>query len=713
MMRLLPSLRLRSKLLLITLILLAIPWAGYEYVREMERFLRTGMENNQLDQARAIATVLHERDELFAPRADLSRQLQSGPTLYARKLEQAVQLDGYTDEWQSLLEHTREYAAEHVLQSVGRYNPDSLSFRHMMGIWQRHLYVLFIVRDDKVVYRTPNSLQIDRSDHLQIVMEDKAGRLQRYLVTTRAPGWVNAYLLDNEREGNIAKRPEVRIKGEWQETANGYVLEMRIPLSMLGGRITFAVADVDQPLGAVETMVGTAGMKQASELGTILTPSDAIETILQGLDRGESRIWITNTNGHVLALTGSLDTGQTSSAVPQEKNILQNLLDLAYTAILTPPASNFVDDLSGVSRLEGEDISKALAGTPATRWRQTPDQRVAILSAAHPVWSNGSVIGAVVVEQTSNRIVTLQNRAMTTLLNTTLVVFIAATLFLIMFASRLSNRIRRLHQDAEHAISADGRVQGSIRQSSSGDEIGDLSRSFASVLDRLTQYTRYLESMASKLSHEMRTPIAVVKSSLENLDMQSLPGEASTYTGRAREGIDRLSHILTSMNEATRLEQAIQSTEPEPFDLCELLKNCTQGYQLAYPDQPFTLNLETATIPMLGAPELIAQMLDKLVANAVDFSIGSTPIEIDVVQRANRVQLSVSNSGPLLPENMQGQLFESMVSLREQRNESVHLGIGLYIVRLIAEYHHGDVEARNREDGLGVVFTVTLPLAND
>ncbi|MGD8743183.1 MAG: proteobacterial dedicated sortase system histidine kinase [Granulosicoccaceae bacterium] len=713
MKRLLPPLRLRSKLLLITLILLAIPWTGYEYVREMERFLRTGMENNQLDQARAIATVLHERDELFAPRADLSRQLQSGPTLYARKLEQPVQLDGYTDEWQTLLEHSREYAAEHVLQSAGRYTPGTLSFQHLMGIWQRHLYVLFIVRDDHVVYRAPNSLHIDRSDHLQIVLEDKENQLQRYLVTTRAPGWVNAYLLDNEQQGNIAKRPEVRIKGEWQETADGYVLEMRIPLAMLGSRITFAVADVDRPLATVQTLVGTAGITQASELGTILTPSDAIETILQGLDRGESRIWITNTNGHVLALTGSLDAGTTTTPAQTEKNVWQNLLDLAYTAILTQPTSNFVDDLSGVSRLQGEDVRKALAGSAATRWRETPDKRVAILSAAHPVWSNGDVIGAVVIEQTSNRIVTLQNQAMTTLLNTTLVVFVTATLFLIMFASRLSNRIRRLHQDAEQAISDDGRVEGRIRQSSAGDEIGDLSRSFASVLERLAEYTRYLESMASKLSHEMRTPIAVVKSSLENLDMQALPGEASTYTGRAREGIDRLSHILTSMNEATRLEQAIQSTEREHFDLCELLGHCIQGYQLAYPGQPFALTTGDESLNMYGAPELIAQMLDKLIANAVDFSPDDLLIEIDVSRCDNRACISVSNSGPLLPENMQGQLFESMVSLREQSNDGVHLGIGLYVVRLIADYHNGKVEAKNRDDGLGVIFTVTLPLADD
>lgn len=711
MINLLPRLRLRSKLLLITLTLFAIPWAGYEYVREMERFLRSGMESTLLDQARAIATVLHERDELFSPRVDLARQLQQGPTLYARKLDQPIQLDGYTDDWQAILEHSREYTGEHVLESQVPYDRNSISFRHLMGIWQRHLYILFIVKDDHVVYRSPNDLQIDRSDHLQIALSTPEGDLQRYIVSTRSPGWINAYLLDNSQPGNVAARPEVRIKGEWQETDDGYVIEMRIPLSMLDGRITFAVADVDRPLAGYHTLIGTAGMTHIDELGTILTPSDAIETILQGLDRGDSRIWITNTSGHVLALTGSLEDKPAGQAQANDSGVLHNLLGLLYQAILTQPAESFVDDLSGVSRLDGEDVQQALSGQSATRWRQTPDRLTAILSAAHPVWSNGSVIGAVVVEQTSNRIVTLQNRAMTTLLNTTLVVFAAATLFLVMFASRLSNRIRRLHHDTEQAIGDDGRVHGRIKTSRSGDEIGDLSRSFASVLERLAEYTRYLESMASKLSHEMRTPIAVVKSSLENLDMQDLPAEASTYTGRAREGINRLSHILTSMNEATRLEQAIQGTERERIDICELVRHCVQGYQLAYPEQAFELAITAASAPVDGNPDLLAQMLDKLVSNAVDFSAAGKPVELLVNAGEQYVSITVSNHGPLLPENMQRQLFDSMVSLREQRKDSVHLGIGLYIVRLITDYHGGRVEARNRDDRQGASFTVSLPLS--
>ena len=73
--------------------------------------------------------------------------------------------------------------------------------------------------------------------------------------------------------------------------------------------------------------------------------------------------------------------------------------------------------------------------------------------------------------------------------------------------------------------------------------------------------------------------------------------------------------------------------------------------------------------------------------------------------------LSVSNYGPLLPEDIQSTLFDSMVSSRDKRGDEPHLGLGLYIVRLITEFHQGSVNASNRADGKGVVFTVNLPLS--
>jgi signal transduction histidine kinase len=109
-----------------------------------------------------------------------------------------------------------------------------------------------------------------------------------------------------------------------------------------------------------------------------------------------------------------------------------------------------------------------------------------------------------------------------------------------------------------------------------------------------------------------------------------------------------------------------------------------------------------------GAPDLYAQMLDKLAANAADFSAGDEPIRVRLEADG---RLTVSNSGPLLPAEMAGRLFESMVSFRGAEGKEPHLGLGLYIVRLIAEFHGGRARAANREDGSGVVIRVDCPIA--
>jgi signal transduction histidine kinase len=81
--------------------------------------------------------------------------------------------------------------------------------------------------------------------------------------------------------------------------------------------------------------------------------------------------------------------------------------------------------------------------------------------------------------------------------------------------------------------------------------------------------------------------------------------------------------------------------------------------------------------------------------------------------------LTVSNSGALLPAEMTGRLFESMVSVRpEAANEphldrkEPHLGLGLYMVRLIAQFHGGEARAANREDASGVVMRVDCPVSS-
>ena len=169
------------------------------------------------------------------------------------------------------------------------------------------------------------------------------------------------------------------------------------------------------------------------------------------------------------------------------------------------------------------------------------------------------------------------------------------------------------------------------------------------------------------------------------------------------------------MSEATRLEQSLRSEAPCRFDLAAVVAECVSGYRLAYPDQAFELRAPAQPLAVEGSPDLFAQLLDKLVANASDFRRPDSPIRIALARAGSTAQLVVANAGPPLPAEVQGRLFESMISARPERagarNDGPHLGLGLYIARLIAEFHSGTIVAADLPDGSGVAVTLTLSLA--
>jgi dedicated sortase system histidine kinase len=447
-----------------------------------------------------------------------------------------------------------------------------------------------------------------------------------------------------------------------------------------------------------------------------------IELILTGLRRASSRIFVIDQQRRLLAIAGSLR--QESPAAPEPGGgwswVQAKVLHPLWAQLLERPPEDFDDAIPEDLLSGGREVDGALSGVPGSRWRPTPDGRAVVLGAAHPIWSGTEVIGAVVVEETTNSVLTLRNRVFEQLLTVTLVVFVLGACTLFLFASRLSRRLRRLRDQAEQAIDAHGRVRRAFRASRVSDEIGDLSRSFATAVDRLAEYNDYLERIADRLSHELRTPIAVVSSSLDNLRTRALPQDAGVYIARAEDGVRRLNAILTSMGEATRLEQTLRATERERFDLGRVVSGCVAGYTAAFAQHRFELRLPERRVELDGAPDLIAQLLDKLVENAMDFTAPGEPIEVALDAEGATVRLSVSNVGPLLPDAMADRLFESMVSVRSPGAKAAgaarakaepHLGLGLFIVRLIAEFHRGTARARNRDDRRGVIVEVSFPLA--
>lgn len=456
--------------------------------------------------------------------------------------------------------------------------------------------------------------------------------------------------------------------------------------------------------GAPQDLVDAAAARPVLSAGAAAAAPE-LEQILQGLTRTTARIRVVDRDLGVLAHAGSL---RRTTDAPADA---RTLLDPLYALFVARPTEDFVDDDGGGSVPARREILTALDGIPSTdRWK-TADARAVVVAAAHPIWVGDRVRGVVLVEETTNAVLAERNRAFERLFTIVAAILVVGSAALTLYATWLSARIRRLARDAEAAIDRDGRVRGPLPGSGARDEIGDLARSYSGVLARLAGYASYQEQLAARLSHELRTPLAVVRSSLDNLRASPLPRDARPYIERAQDGLDRLAAILARMTEAARLEEALGDAERVRFDLAEVVAGCVDGYRIAYPQRPFVYAAPGEPLQVRGAPEIVAQMLDKLVENAVDFATGG-PVEVSLARDGGLARLSVSNEGPPLPEGAGERLFEPMVSVRPQDGRTPHLGLGLAIVRIVAMRHGGDARAANRADGKGVVVAVSLPLAS-
>jgi len=465
----------------------------------------------------------------------------------------------------------------------------------------------------------------------------------------------------------------------------------------------FLLENQEQSLLGITRAVATALHERPQLLASASGRDEEVDAILLGLQRSSSRLWVVDSGYQVIASAGSL---RRTAEVVSETPWWQPLIGW----LIPRPTEDFAEARPEDVLATGPEVAAALQGTPATSTRRTRDGRAVVLSAAHPIWNGDAVAGAVVAEETTNSAMSVKSAALERLLLFTLAAFATAGAVLTVFATRLSLRIRRLRDEAESAIDARGRIRRLASGSEAADEIGDLSRSFSAVLERLAQHHSYLESMAGRLSHELRTPIAVVRSSLENLKLG--PADADRYIERAEEGLQRLNRILERMTEASRLEMSLRAAERERYDLAPVVRGCVEGYRIAYPQARFALALPERRMEVEGSPDLAAQLLDKLVENAVDFSPPGETVRVSLEESGGDALLTVANKGPALPEAMRGRLFDSMISMRETRAAGTpHLGIGLYVARLIAEFHGGSIAATDLPSGEGVALAVRFALA--
>jgi dedicated sortase system histidine kinase len=598
--------------------------------------------------------------------------------LYVHRLEAPVVVDGYADDWTDL----RVFA-----QALGPAR-DAQKLRVLVGERADNLYLFADVRDATRTRADAGDPRSAQSDHLDLVLV-RGDETRHYVIASGAPGPFEAHA--DTTEGAL---PE-RLVGGWQEDGSGYRVELRIPGTERPDRIGVAVYDAAEPDSV-----------HSEPRALVAYDTHAADT-LAALVPDHARVRVVETDGWLIADAGALRAS--SSDVPASEGWLGRFV---YASLIAPVLTGSTALGGDLPRLDAAEIWQALSGIASTSWRAGSAGGDVVLTAAVPLRAGADVRGALVLEQANRALPLLANRALFGLAGATLAALAIAGLILLLFGASLSFRIRRLRNAAERAVRTSGRLSGPMPLAGDDDELGDLARSFAKLFDEIGAYTDYLRTLASKLSHELNTPLAIVKSSLDNLDHQALPADARAYAARARDGAERLGKIVRAMSEAGRIERAIAAAEAEDFDLTALVEGCAAGYRALAGAREMRVQLPGVAMPFHGAPELIAQALDKLFDNARSFTPETGWIEIGLASSASGAQIRVANSGPPLPAAMQDRLFDSLVSVRDggarSGGDTPHLGLGLYVVRLVAELHRGSALAHNLDGGRGVEFALRL-----
>ncbi len=720
MLKSLRSLSIRTRLMCIVLILLVIPWMGYQYVQEMKQFLVQGQKNALLLTANGIATLLNNRSELFNPETGVPEVLGEENGLYAHRLDNLIQLDGQSTDWESVQEHAHYYTGNELSVCDREYEPQSFSVRNIVGYHEQYLYVLFEINDDSLVYRDLELLSLNNSDQLRMLIQPPEDGLEHYLLVASGPGRMSTFLVDEQWELPLQGSDVTTFTAELATTEWGYRIELRIPRDLIGyrSRIGFFAVDVDDPDNReLDRIIPISPQVSGKQPSQILITSPELTRILQGLDQPQSRIWIMDNLQRVRAVVGELPP-LSSQTTPREEEISANTLyghiQTLINNLFSRPPARFSDYSSETTFRPDRIFTTVLNGAPRAELRLSLDGKAEIVAAGYPIRSGNEILGAVVVEQSIHAILALQYQLLRNLTLITLGVFILVLATLFIFAWRLTVRVRRLHDTTEQAITPEGRVLEDRIPSRlyPEDELGDLGRSITSMLHRLSGYTRYLEGMPDTLAHEMNNPLNVVSSSLQILETDIPRIRHNTYMQRALNGIHRLRLILTNLTEAANLEEAMHNETKKTINLVSLLSDYMGGYRASHPGREFILDIPSSSIMVNGSPDYLAQMLDKLIDNAIQFSERYKPVVVRIAQNDKNAEISVLNEGRELPEHISStRLFDPMVSFGKHNAQHSNLGLGLFVVRLIVEYHQGKVWAENRTDARGVQVTVWIPLS--
>jgi two-component system sensor histidine kinase ChvG len=219
------------------------------------------------------------------------------------------------------------------------------------------------------------------------------------------------------------------------------------------------------------------------------------------------------------------------------------------------------------------------------------------------------------------------------------------------------------------------------------------------------------EAFAADVTHELKNPLASLRSAVDSLDRIEDPKLRCQLLDVIRQDIVRLDRLVVDIAEASRLDAELSRARFEPIDLAVLIGSLLPMWEARREDVEIAFarpRLGSAIV--MGDESRLARLLDNLVDNAISFSPEGGLVEVRAGADGEQVKISVEDEGTGVPEDSREVIFNRFHSIRPEADFGRHSGLGLAIARAIVEGHGGRIEVGDRRDGqAGASFVVRLP----
>ncbi|MGB3470937.1 MAG: stimulus-sensing domain-containing protein [Erythrobacter sp.] len=335
-----------------------------------------------------------------------------------------------------------------------------------------------------------------------------------------------------------------------------------------------------------------------------------------------------------------------------------------------------------------------------------------VIIAASPVGLNGATLLTV-----RNAVdITESVRSARTALGIAVMVVLGASALLSLFLARtIVTPLRQLARAAVRVRQGREREVEVPRLPQRSDEIGLLARAVSDMTGALRQRIDAVDSFAADVAHEIKNPLASLRSAIESLPRVDDPALREELTAIATHDVRRIDRLVSEISDASRIDAEMSRATLERIDLSDLVRAIigSREFRSENQDRRIELNTRGFAAIVMGVGARLERVVENLLDNAVSFSPPDAPIEVLIDNDGECTTLIVCDSGPGIPEDSRDKVFQRFHSVRPDKEDfGNHSGLGLAIARAIAEAHDGSLTAEARPDGKpGACLRVRLPSA--